>query len=125
MIFFFTLSCKTERRFVTGAAPNVRESKTVLDSRFHAVDSGFQVLDIELFVRGTWIPDANRWWDPDSLSVIPEAQDSVFHKQKFPDSAIRIPYEGRFFLFLTAVGRHSLRAKTCNCLSSPISARDD
>ena len=90
--FFFTLSCEIERRFVTGAAPNVRESETVLDSRFHAVDSGFQVLDIELFVRGTWIPDSNRWWDPDSLSVIPEAQNSVFHKQKFrrfrnPDSS--------------------------------------
>ena len=30
---------------------HVRESKTVLDSRFHAMDSGF-------FVSGTWIPDS-------------------------------------------------------------------
>ena len=30
----------------------VTEFKTVLDSKFHAVDSGF-------FVSGTWIPDCN------------------------------------------------------------------
>ena len=83
------------------------------------MDSGLQVLDIELFVRKTWIPDSNRWWDPDSLSGIPEVQDSGFHKQKFPDSAIRIPYVGQVFLFFIAGGRHSLRAKTCNRLSSP------
>ena len=49
-------------------SPQVRESKTVLDSRFHAVDFGFQVLDFSL--SGTWI------WIPivsvisDSLSCI-------------------------------------------------------
>ena len=84
------------------------------------MDSGFQALDIELFVRGTWIPDSNRWWDPDFLSCIPEAQDSVFHKQKFlrfrnPDSL----RGAIFFLFLIAGGRHSRRANTCNRLSSP------
>ena len=26
-------------------SPHIRESKTILDSGFHAVDSGFQVLD--------------------------------------------------------------------------------
>ena len=30
-------------------SPRARESKTVLDSGFHAVDSGFQVLDSSLF----------------------------------------------------------------------------
>ena len=40
--------------------PHVRESKTVLDSRFHSVDSVIQVLDSGFFVSGTWIPDSNR-----------------------------------------------------------------
>ena len=31
-------------------APHVRESKSVLDSGFHDVDSGFQALDSSLFV---------------------------------------------------------------------------
>ena len=35
---------------------HVGESKTVLDSGFHAVDSGFQVLGFRFFVRGTWFP---------------------------------------------------------------------
>ena len=39
---------------------NVRESKKVLGSEFHAVDSGLQVLDSGIFVAGTWIPDSNR-----------------------------------------------------------------
>ena len=43
----------------------VRESKTVVDSGFHALDSGhwtpaFQVQDSGFFVSGTWIPDSNR-----------------------------------------------------------------
>ena len=59
-------------------SPRARESKTVLDSAFHAVNSGFQVLDSSLFhwnffkfyyyyyyyfisfVIGTWILDSNR-----------------------------------------------------------------
>ena len=35
-----------------------RESKTVVDSGFHAVDSRFQVLDSGFFVSETWIPDS-------------------------------------------------------------------
>ena len=56
--------------------PHVRESKTVLDSGFRAVDFGFKVLDSRFFVSGI----------PDSLSCIPDskAQDSGFLKQKFP-----------------------------------------
>ena len=38
--------------------PLVRESKTVLHSGFHAVDSGFQVLDSSV-LSGTWILDSN------------------------------------------------------------------
>ena len=52
--------------FVT-RGPHVRESKTLLHSGFHAVDSGFLV-----FASGTWIPDSK---------IFP---DSGFHKQKFP-----------------------------------------
>ena len=44
-------------------SPNVRESKTILDSGFHAVDSRFQALNFRYFVSGTGIPDFNRWWD--------------------------------------------------------------
>ena len=33
--------------------PNVRESRTVLDSGLHAEDSGFQYLSVEL---GFWVP---------------------------------------------------------------------
>ena len=57
-------------------SPRARESKTVLDSGFHAVD-----FSVEL---GIWIPIVSGI--PDSLSCIPDAkaQDSRFLKQKFP-----------------------------------------
>ena len=42
----------------TQLSPKLRESKTVLDSGFHAVDYGFQVLDSVLFARRTWILDS-------------------------------------------------------------------
>ena len=74
-------------------SPYERESKTVLDSRFHAVDSavpgtGFQSLSMEL---GFWILIISGI--PDSLSCIPDskAQHFHFHKQNFPDPRIRIP----------------------------------
>ena len=65
----------------------IRESRTVLDSGFHAVDSGFQLLDSSLCQ-----------WNLDSgfhslvgfripcLSCIPDSktQDSRFNKQTFP-----------------------------------------
>ena len=41
-------------RYSLREGSHVKESKTVLDSGFHAVDSGFLV-----FVSGTWIPDSN------------------------------------------------------------------
>ena len=87
---------------VTIVSPHVRESKTVLDSGFHAVDSGFQLLvsrsyTVELGFR---IPIVRGI--PDSDSCIPDskAQDSGFHKQKFPRFRIlhakisRIPESG-------------------------------
>ena len=55
---------KTDQKSRVVLAPCKWESRTVLDSGFHAVDSGFQVLvRISLFVSRTWILDANRWWD--------------------------------------------------------------
>ena len=40
-------------------SPHVRESMTVLDSGFHAVNSGLQVLDSGFLFSGTGIPDFN------------------------------------------------------------------
>ena len=69
-------------------SPRARESKTVLDSVFHAVDSGFQLLDPSL---SQWNLESGfqslvGFGIPDSLSCIPDSkvQDSGFHKQKFP-----------------------------------------
>ena len=44
---------------IVNISPHVREYKTVLDSGFHAVDSGFQLPDSRPFFSGTWIPDSN------------------------------------------------------------------
>ena len=74
------------KHWALAESPNVRESKTVLDCGFHVVDSG-------LFVRGTWISDCNHYWDPHTLCCIQDskAQDSWFHKQRFPG----FPYVGQ------------------------------
>ena len=87
-------------------SPHVRESKTLLDSGFHAVDSGFHLLDsrsfsVELGFRIRIVSGI-----PDSYTCIPnsKAQDSGFHKQKFPRFRIpnakisRIPESG--FLYM-------------------------
>ena len=78
------------------------ESKTVLDSGFHAVDSGFQLLGSRSYTveLGFRIPIVSGI--PDSHSCIPDskAQDSGFYKQKFPRFRIlrakisRIPESG-------------------------------
>ena len=64
-------------------SPHVRGSKTVMDSGFHSVDSGFRLLDSRSFSGlGFQIPVVSEM--PDSYSCIPDrkAQDSGFHKQK-------------------------------------------
>ena len=84
------------RRSVGHVSPHVRESKTVLDSGFHAVDFGFQLLDSSLCrwnldsgfqsLVGFRIP----WPEfqipkrriPDSPTQI--SPDSEPHKQKYP-----------------------------------------
>ena len=74
-------------------SPHVRESKIVLDSGFHAMDSGFQACNsILLLVElGFRIPIFSEI--KDSLSCIPDskAHGSGFHKQNFP--GFRIPNE--------------------------------
>ena len=65
--------------------------KTVLDSGFHSMDFGFQVLDSGFLGRGTWIPDPNRYWDSLSWFVDSKAQFSRLHKQIFPDSGFWNP----------------------------------
>ena len=65
---------------LTHNSSHVRESKTVLDSGFHAVDSGIQLLDSRSFSGelGFRIPIVSGI--PDSYRCIPDskAQDSGF-----------------------------------------------
>ena len=84
----------------------IRESKTVLYSGFHTVDSRFQVLNSGMFVSGTWIPDSNRLWDPDSSSCIPDskAEYSWFYLQEFP--VFRNPLHGTRGSTLVTSGFH-------------------
>ena len=86
--------------------PRVRKSKTVLDSEFHAVDSGFQVLAIDSSLY-QWNLDFGfqslvRFRAPCAIfwilkSRIPDSagkifKDSEFHKQKSVlDTGIRTP----------------------------------
>ena len=95
-----------KRNHVNLSLPRVRESKTLLDSGFHAMDSGFHLLDsrsfsVELGFRIRIVSGI-----PDSYTCIPDskAQDSGFHKHKFPRFRIpnakisRIPESG--FLYM-------------------------
>ena len=64
----------------------LRESNTVLDSGFPAMDSVFQVLNSSLCQCGPWILDPTLSGIRVSLSCIPDskAQDSRVDKQNFP-----------------------------------------
>ena len=91
-VLWKVFTIKKERVFCTfwntcvNVSPRVMESKTLLDSGFHTVDSGFHLLDsrsvsVELGFRIRIVSGI-----PDSYTCIPDskAQDSGFHKQKFP-----------------------------------------
>ena len=60
--------------FSTTVSLLVRESNTVLNSRFHAVNSGFQVLDFGFFVSGTWISDSIREWNSGFLGLYSDSK---------------------------------------------------
>ena len=66
--------------------PRVRESKIVLHSGFHAMDSGFPGTGFRFFVRGTWIPGPISSGILESLGCIPYSKvpDFGFYKHKIP-----------------------------------------
>ena len=81
--FFFPLVAAVGNT-IREESPHVTESKTVLDSGFHALISGFPVLDSRLLVKfGFWNPIFSRV--PDFLSCIPDSK-----AQNFPESGIQI-----------------------------------
>ena len=60
-------------------SPHVRQSRAVLDSGFHAMDSGFQLLHSEFLVSGTnWIPDTNRFRHSGFVKLYSGFQSPVF-----------------------------------------------
>ena len=79
---------------------------TVLDSGFHSVDSGFQVLDLRFCLRGSCSPDSSRLRDSGFLELYSGFQNPGFPisqikspglripQQKFPGSGIQIPVCG-------------------------------
>ena len=89
----------------------VRKCKTVLDSRVHAIDWGFRVLDCGFFVNGTWIPHSNCKWDsgfPELYSGF-QGLGSGFQQQKFP--AFRnpdIPLHGAYVRTTNGIERRSV-----------------
>ena len=79
MVFHCSVPC------VNKGSPHVRESKTVCDSGFHAVDSRFQVLDSRFFISGTWILDSNRQWNSGFLQLYSGFQSPGFCIPPAPD----------------------------------------
>lgn len=75
------------QRSISMHSLHIRESKTVFDSGFHAMDSRFQVLHSSLFKRkldtGLQILDSRfqTLWDSGFCELDSRAQDSTFHKQ--------------------------------------------
>ena len=77
-----TILCKTREGNLNHSlrrSPHVRESKTILDSGFHAVDSRFQILlnscygfhfglSYGFFASGVRIPESNSYWDSGFLA---------------------------------------------------------
>ena len=77
---------KCHKVYLMISSPHVRESRTVLDSRFRIQETGFQYLSLEL---GFWIPIVSEISDSTT-------KDSGFHKQNFPIFRNpRFPYMGR------------------------------
>ena len=59
---------------------HVKESKTVLDSKFHSLESGSPDTAFQIpRVSGSWVQDSKRYWDSGFLELY-----CGFHMQKFP-----------------------------------------
>ena len=83
--------------WISAETRRARESKTVMDSRFHTVASGLQVMDSEFFVSRTWILDSNRLWDSGFLKLYSGFQSPGFRilqLKKLLDYGIRTPLHG-------------------------------
>ena len=81
-----------------------KKSKIVLDFVFHAVDAGFQVLDLRFLAAETWIPHTNCQWIPESLSCIPDSKVRIsdFTSKDFPQAkslGFRISLHGSIKLY--------------------------
>ena len=79
-------------------SPHVRESKTVLDSRFHTVDSRYCILQCLSVEFGFWSPIFSGIRIPWAVFLIPKptisnskAYDFPFQNKIFPDWGFGIP----------------------------------
>ena len=93
---------KCHKVYLMISSPHVRESRTILVSRFRIQETGFQYLSLKL---GFWIPIVSEISD----STI---KDSGFHKQNFPIFRNpRFPYMGRIspkiyiYIYIYSVGK--------------------
>ena len=94
----FTVPCSGEQHQTTVFSPHVRESKTVLDSGFHAMDSGFQGTGFQI----QWDLDTRfcRQWDSGFLELFSGFQSPGFWyplARISPIPGSRFPYMGRVF----------------------------
>ena len=73
--------------------PHVRESKTVLDSRFHVTDSGFQLLDCSLCQQNFYssFQSLVGFRFPWAVFRIPKPRIPDSTRKNFSDYGIRIP----------------------------------
>ena len=115
LIHNITLHCTRKEN-----SSHVRKPRTVLDSGFHNVDTGFRYLSVEL---GLWIPIVGGI--PDSLSCIPDSKSQDFgsHKQNFP--GFRNPEKTIFGMAMIEVRDEGFWWKRCgNAGSEPLSLPD-
>ena len=116
-------------------SPNVRESKAILDSGFHILDSRSQVLNFGYFVSGTGIPDFNRWWDSQAKlsrtleSRFPFTKEEVCMKAMTEDFLCLHFFFFFFFFFYAYIPcglldcRVLLASRTISSSSSPSSSK--
>ena len=78
-------------------SPHIRESRAVLNSGFHAVDSGFRIPGtlFHIFFSGTWIPG---FWIRTALFRIPRPRilDSQAKISRIPESVFPLTWRERY-----------------------------